>query len=208
MSKAKSERKARQDAAAAELQKAILQTFDEDLAAVGKLQDPAEKLLKLEQIETDIEGVIKRTNTEITSQPKTKWFAPFLSITGGSGATLFALAILAHVPVVSLAALPAALIGAYVGDRREVSEKKRLTEASAEFFPALETQKAQAATLSDNLVKTELPALARSPKFINLLAASPSLRDHCTAAFSKQASAQEENVIVEQSKPNGKSLTL
>src|ERR1700733_12237543 len=96
-----------QNAAPADFQKSILKMFDDDLAVVEKLADPGEKLLRLEQIETDIEGVIKRTNTDISSRSKKKWFAPYLSIASGSGATIIALTALSHITLAGLATVPA-----------------------------------------------------------------------------------------------------
>jgi hypothetical protein len=194
--------------AAEEAQATILQGFEESLAAVEKLQDPGEKLLRLQKVQEDIDAIIVATKTDIRSRSQNKWLAPYLSITGGSFGATGLLIVLAHISVAPLLLLPAVPVGAYVGFRRSAKEKERLTLASSEFFKNLETRKAQAATLSENLVKTELPAIARSGKFKDLLAVLPSLRDQCAAAFSKQASAPEENVVVEQSKPNGKSLTL
>jgi hypothetical protein len=201
-------REAKQNAAE-EAQKTILQAFDQGFADVKKLQDPAEKLLKLEQIKNAIDAVRVRINGEIRSQSNKKWFAPYLPICGGSAGTL-GLVAFAHIaaPPITLLTLPAILVGDYVESSRVVKEKTRLTQASSEFLRALETQKTKAATLSETLLDTALPAIARSGKFKDLLAVLPSVRDQCAAAFSKQASTGEQAVLVEQKKPSANALSL
>jgi hypothetical protein len=181
-------REAKQNAAE-DAQKAILQGFEESLTAVEKLGDPGEKLLSLKKIKNDIDAVIAGTKTDIYSLSQNKWLIPFSISIGGAGA-VGVLASVVHIALVPLIALPACLVGSYVGLRRVAKEKERLTQASSEYVGALETKKVQAATLSENLIKAELPGIATSTKFADLLAVIPSLRDACTAAFGKQAAAR------------------
>jgi hypothetical protein len=185
-----------------------LQGFEESLAAVEKLEDPAEQLLKLEQIKDQIDTVTARTKADISSRSQNKWFAPYLSISGGSLGTAGPLAILAHIPPLVFVAVPGLIVGSCVAIRCSRNEEKRLAQALSGFIGALETQKAQTVTLSENLVKAELPGLAKSAKFADLLAVIPSLRAECAAAFSRQASVQEETAVVETKKPSAKALSL
>jgi hypothetical protein len=165
--------------------------FDVVIQKAAEGTDPAEKVIALSKISSDITNQIWRENHVITRKVRdvdekasvaTAWGA--LAVYG----TVGGLVLSAAIPPVAIVALPASLVG--IGVSKIISSKhaasvgKNLKEASKEHIKNMEDLKALVAVMTDVAIENNAKEISQSPLNVQIRAL-PGIADKFAEAMVK-----------------------
>lgn len=171
----------------------LLKELQRQIVEAKQCPDVAEKYLKLEQVRTIIETTDATLRGAIQDEAVTKGQRLFIgTVSAGTAVGVLAFVGL-HFPPLFVLAGPA--IGYYYGNRAgrdlaATTQDERLKEARP-FFDALDAARGTIANAAAEIERTQLRALAASPRYEEILKKVPRLRDQFAAAFGKQVADEE-----------------
>jgi hypothetical protein len=188
-------------AAAAELRQNIIDEFQERFDAAGKLPDPADRILKLQDIANDVEAVLDELsgNAAKNAEKKRKLFVWTATPTAIVASAVYPPAL------IGLAGMAASVYGGKKLGKKfgEMAERKNL-EKEKPFIDALKSQQTQALEAQDELVSTNAPGVAASKGFEEVLSRVPRLREKFAAAYGRKiAEETEQKPAPAQRRPDG-----
>jgi hypothetical protein len=179
----------------------IEKNFDAAIMKATQLEDPAEKVIALTEIDKNIDAAIESEKASIAEGVKKAadnsegaGFATML--TGYSGVVVYTAVVGAAIaaPVI-LIAIPVTLAG-LVGNKliafkHADTVEKKLQAASATHIENLRGQKELVSTMADVVVENNVEAICKSPKHDQILAL-PGISDKFAAAAVKRVASIEE----------------
>jgi hypothetical protein len=176
-----------------ETRQSLLKELQRQIGEAKECPDVAEKYLKLEQIRVIIETTDSTLRDTIKDEAVSKGQRLFIG-TFGAGAAIGAVALVGlHFPPLLVLAAPA--LGYYYGNRAgrdlaATTQEERMKEAQP-FLDALDVERNNIGSAAAEIERTQLRALAASPRYEEILKKVPRLRDQFAAAFGKQVAAEE-----------------
>lgn len=188
-------------AKAADARQQVLEVLQKQFDDALVIADPAEKLAKLDETRIAVMMMTEETKKIARAQSSNKMYVPYLSIAGGTLTAAAAASIaLALSPALMALAVPAAIIGLVVGDRRSKKSQAAADAVLAPFYAALDEKKNTIAAASDKIVQENIVDIAASPRFAELQSL-PGLRDSFMKALQQKVTAPEQKP--QPKKPDG-----
>lgn len=189
-------KKAKAEAAKQQIIDGFEKAFEDALVSM----DPADKILKLEDIKENIDLLTGKSKADIDIESKKKFFATYMGV--GFGTTIaatIAAASLAFPPaIIFLAGVPGIIAGRVLGLKRVFNEQEKLLKDNKPFFDALEAMKGKADAAIDSAKHADMRLMAKSPRFTELMDRVPSLREKFADAYRR---VTEDGDLPEQPKP-------
>lgn len=174
-------KKAKAEAAKRQILEGFEKAYDDALSSM----DPADKILKLEDIKENIDVLTGKSKADIDIESKKKFFATYMGV--GFGTTIaatIAAASLAFPPaIIFLAGVPGIIAGRVLGLKRVFNEQEKLLKDNKPFFDALEAMKDKADAAIDSAKHADMRLMAKSPRFTELMERVPSLREKFADAY-------------------------
>lgn len=175
-------------AAEAEFRQNIIDEFQGRFEAAGKSPDPAEKILKLQDIANDVEAVLDELSgvAAKNAEKKRKIFVWTATPTAIVASAVYPPAL------IGLAGMAASVYGGKKLGKKlgEMAERKNL-EKEKPFIDALKGQQAQALEAQDAAVNENARGIAASKGFDDVLQRVPRLREKFAAALGKIVTEQD-----------------
>lgn len=171
----------------------LLKDISSRIDEAQRIPDVAEKYLKLQEALAAIDETETALRTGIRARAEGRGQTLFLG-TVGAGTAVGALALVGlHFPPLFILAGPA--LGWYYGNRagRDLAytTEDRLLQENQGFLEALDSRCSGITGVTSEIERTQLRALAASPKYEEILRKAPKLRDQFAAAFGRQVAAEE-----------------
>jgi hypothetical protein len=171
----------------------IITGFETRLAEARAAADPAERLLKLAEVAEAADILSRKTNTELKAKAQSKWYAPYLGITGAGMGTAGALVAFLHLAAATFGAVvPLVFAAMGIGFYRTSRAEKKALAENKPLFDRLAGISDEARQDAQQVMRDHLHALSDSPKRDELLQRVPSLRDQFSEAFMKGDRGQPE----------------
>lgn len=175
-------------AAAAEIRQNIVDEFQGRFDAARKSPDPADRILKLQDIANDVEAVLDELSGTAAkdAEKKRKIFVWTATPTAIVASAVYPPAL------IGVAGMAASVWGGKKLGKKlsEMAERKNL-EKEKPFIDALKAQQTQALDAQDALFSQNAPGIAASKGFEEVLTRVPRLREKFAAAYGKKIA--EEN---------------
>ena len=181
-------------AAVAEARQLVLKDLRDRFDAAQDCTDPAEKFLKLEEIRQAVDAATGTLKGDITKRAGENGELTFLGSMSAGTATAWVVAGLHFPPLLGLLGIVAGTMGG-VRAGKQVAQRSRQKqfEANRPFINELEAEKTKAVAAADVLIETRLRDIASSPRFDEVVAKVPRIREHFTKAYGRKIA--EENAF-------------
>jgi hypothetical protein len=188
----KKRREAKKAAAAQQECDNISKEYETQLHSAEACPDPAERFLKLEELQKAITARIDLEKKEIDAQALKSFRKTDATVSMSTMAGIGGLIVGLHAPPLMLLMFPAMIGSTKAGQAAMGRKKAELENLRAPLFKALNGLKAKALDEADAILKTDLAAIATSPKYEEILAKAPRIRDHFTKAFVRRINNQDD----------------
>ena len=175
-------------AAAEEVRQNIIDDFQNRYDDAGKSLDPAEKILKLQDISNDVDAVMDEIAGVAAKDAETKRKV-FLWTAAPAGIAVSAV----YPPaLLGLLGMGASVYGGKkLGQKFAEHAQRKNLEKEKPFVDKLINQKLQALTAQDKAVNDDAPAIAGSKSFEEVLNRVPRLREKFAAAYGRKIAEEK-----------------
>lgn len=193
-------KKAKAEAAKQQIIDGFEKAYEDALVSM----DPADKILKLQDIKENIDLLTGQSKEKIVTEAQKKFFATYMGV--GLGATIVtmvattAAAIAFFFPpvLILLSGVPGAIAGMMAGRKRMQKAHDKVMKENKPFFDALEAVKDKAGAAIESAKHADMRLMAQSPRFPELMQRVPSLREKFADAYRR---VTEDGDLPEQPKP-------
>lgn len=177
--------RAAKKAEAEKTRQAILDGFEKAYEDAQASMDPADRILRLQDMKEAIDALTGNSKIEINEESKKKFFTTYMGV--GLGTT-----IAATVAAVSLAFPPALIIfmgfpgiiaGRLMGEKSVLKAREKMMKENKPFFDALDAFKGKADAAIESAKNADMRVLAKSERFPELMERVPSLREKFAEAY-------------------------
>jgi hypothetical protein len=175
-------------AAAEQVRRSIIDGFQGRYEAAQQNPDPADRIVKLQDISNDVDKEIAELNGDASKSANIKQKVLFWT------AMPAGLAVSAVYPpaLIGLAGMAGSVYGGkQLSKKFGEASKKKFLDKNKDFIEALTEQKAQALKAQDDLFAADARGIAASKNFSDVLAKVPRLREQFAAAFGKKVTEEE-----------------
>ena len=193
-------KKAKAEATKQQIIEGFERAYDDALVSM----DPADKILKLEDIKENIDLLTGKSKAEIVTESQKKFFTTYMGVGFGAtivttiAATVAAFSIV-FPPVLTLfAGIPGVIAGRLAGQKRMQSAHDKMMKQNKPFFDALEAVKEKSDVAIESAKRADMRLMAKSPRFTELMDRVPSLREKFAEAYRRST---QEGDLPEQPKP-------
>lgn len=193
-------KKAKAEATKQQIIEGFERAYDDALVSM----DPADKILKLEDIKENIDLLTGKSKAEIVTESQKKFFTTYMGVGFGAtivttiAATVAAFSIVFPPVLILFAGIPGVIAGRLAGQKRMQSAHDKMMKQNKPFFDALEAVKEKSDVAIESAKRADMRLMAKSPRFTELMDRVPSLREKFAEAYRRST---QEGDLPEQPKP-------
>lgn len=202
-------KKTKAEAAKQQIIEGFQKAYDDAMSSM----DPADKILKLEDIKENIDILTGKSKAEILTESQKKFFTTYLGVGFGAtvvttiAATIAAFSIVFPPVLILFAGIPGIIAGRFAGQKRMQNAHDRMMKTNKPFFDALEAVKDKSDVAIESAQRADMRLMAKSPRFTELMNRVPSLREKFADAYRRATAESDFPKPPKPKKPDDNALT-